>query len=129
MNTKFECRCYFVCYNLLIIIINIISYWVDNHFELYNVLLWFKKMKNFYTEVHFTEAIYNILNIYNIIKNLFYIIINNVSNNIFNFEIFSVSYIYSKGHCVKSSKISHSLHKSYHQYWCTEVFENLQSFE
>ena len=81
MNTELECRYYFVCYNLLIIIIDITSHWVDSHFELYNALLQFKKLKGSHTGVHLAEAIYDTLNIYNIVEKLFYIITDNISNN------------------------------------------------
>ena len=81
MNTELECRYYFVCYNLLIIIIDITSHWVDSHFELHNTLLQFKKLKGSHTGVHLAEAIYDTLNIYNIVEKLFYIITDNISNN------------------------------------------------
>ena len=82
MNTELKCRCYFVCYNLLIIIISITGHWVDSRFELHDALLWFEELKGSHTRVHLAEAIYNTLDTYNIIEKLFCITTDNASNNI-----------------------------------------------
>ena len=81
MNTELECRCYFVCYNLLIIIIGITGHWVDSRFELHDALLRFEKLKGSHTGVHLAEAIYDTLDTYNIVEKLFCITTDNASNN------------------------------------------------
>ena len=51
------------------------------NFILHEVLLSFQELKELYDKSNLTNAIYDILNLYNIMNKLFYIMIDNVFNN------------------------------------------------
>ena len=51
------------------------------NFILHEILLSFQELKELYDESNLANAIYNILNLYNIMNKLFCIIIDNIFNN------------------------------------------------
>jgi hypothetical protein len=59
----------------------LLPHWVDSNFELKEALLSFQHIVSKHDEGNLGLAIYNILDLYNIVKKLFCITADNASNN------------------------------------------------